>query len=485
MKSSLQILISIAIAFLVFLFYQSSFAQWSTDPNINNAICTATGDQTSPTIVSDGSGGAIIAWYDSRNGNNDIYIQYINAAGTIQWTTDGVALYTSTGNQKFQIVSDGSGGVIITWQDTHSYSYGDIYAQHINASGTIEWTTNGVAIGTSAGNKQFQAVSDGTGGAIITWTDYDIIYAQRINASGTVQWATGGVACTATGGRQLPAIVSDGAGGAIITWMDWGLNGVYADIYAQRINAAGEVQWTSNGVALCTAHNSQWSPTIVSDGSGGAIIAWIDYRNDDNYVARDGEIYAQRISASSTVQWTQDGVAISATKDPSYPNYQAIVSDGVGGSIIVWQDSRSGSNNIYAQRISAGGTVQWTKNGVAVCIATGNQYSPTVVSDGTGGAIITWGDYRNGTNWDIYAQRINADRTVQWTPKGVAICTATGDQSGPNIASDGAGGAIITWQDQRNGNGDIYASKIFLDGLLPVELTSFTATANVTSGVFI
>ncbi len=34
----------------------------------------------------------------------------------------------------------------------------------------------------------------------------------------------------------------------------------------------------------------------MSDGSGGAIIAWQDYRSDDNY-----DIYAQRVDASGAL----------------------------------------------------------------------------------------------------------------------------------------------------------------------------------------
>ena len=90
--------------------------------------------------------------------------------------------------------------------------------------------------------------------------------------------------------------------------------------------------------------------------------------------------------------------------------------------------------------------------------------TPTIVSDGSGGAIITWQDYRNGNN-DIYAQRINAGGTVQWTLNGVAICTETHSQTYPTIVSDGSGGAIITWQDDRNGNNDIYAQRIIALGI--------------------
>lgn len=115
----------------------------------------------------------------------------------------------------------------------------------------------------------------------------------------------------------------------------------------------------------------------------------------------------------------------------------------------------------------------------AICIAAINEERPTIVSDGAGGAIITWQDLRNGYNYDIYAQRINASGVVQWTVNGVAICSALNDQLYPTIISDGAGGAIITWQDHRSGsNLDIYASRVFHDGELPIQLASFTAQMN-------
>jgi hypothetical protein len=93
----------------------------------------------------------------------------------------------------------------------------------------------------------------------------------------------------------------------------------------------------------------------------------------------------------------------------------------------------------------------------------GDQWVPTIVPDGAGGAIVTWYDVRSG-NSDIYAQRVSALGVVQWAANGVPLCTATGDQSYPQIISDGAGGAIITWMDDRSGNSDIYALRIDANG---------------------
>ena len=147
---------------------------------------------------------------------------------------------------------------------------------------------------------------------------------------------------------------------------------------------------------------------------------------------------------SAQALWQVDGVALStAVNSQDNPK---IVSDGAGGAIVTWTDLRNDTYDIYAQRVSATGAPLWTPDGVALCIAEGVQQSPTIISDGAGGAIVTWFDARSGPN-HIYAQRVNASGIPQWATDGVALCTAANGQFYPTIVSDGAGGAIVTWED--------------------------------------
>jgi hypothetical protein len=449
----------LVLLFTLIIAVPSVWAYWVQD---GVALCTATGEQYSPTIMSDGAGGAIVTWEDSRSGDYDIYAQRVNASGAVLWTTNGVGLATATGEQGAPtIISDGAGGAIVAWTDQRTGTY-DIYAQRVNASGAVQWTTGGVAICAATGNQESpMIVSDGAGGAIVTWYDgrsgnYDI-YAQRVNASGAAQWTTNGVAlCTITGTQWNPTIVSDGAGGAIVTWSDGRSGNV--DIYAQRMNASGAVQWAANGLALCTAAGDQQFPQIASDGAGGAIVTWCDSRSGTY------DIYAQRVIASGSVHfmWMTNGVALCTAaggqQDPQ------ITSDGAGGAVVTWMDGRGGTLDIYAQRVNELGAVQWTADGAALCTATGSQYYPKIVSDGAAGTIITWEDYRSG-NSDIYTQRVNASGAVQWTADGVTLCLAARQQARPTIASDGTGGAIVAWYDGRGGgNNDIYAQQVSSSG---------------------
>jgi hypothetical protein len=125
--------------------------------------------------------------------------------------------------------------------------------------------------------------------------------------------------------------------------------------------------------------------------------------------------------------------------------------------------------------------VQWTADGVALCTATDIQGAPTIVSDGVGGAIVTWQDRRAGTGEDdIYAQRMNASGAVQWTADGVPICIGVDLQTFPIIASDGGGGAIVTWRDRRNGTDlDIYAQHVDPDGFIPVGIRNLPSRATL------
>ncbi len=444
----------------------NAHAAWPHDPNNGNvAVCTATNHQIIPTIAPDGAGGAFIAWQDLRSGAYDTYAQRLGADGTPAWAADGVAVCSAAGNQTTVVIaSDDAGGAILAWCDRRGAS-NDIYVQRVDRNGVPQWTANGVAVCTAAQDQLYPSIAaDGFGGALVTWTDfragnYDI-YVQRVNAAGVPQWTPDGVpVCAATNTQDYSIVVPDGTGGAIVGWEDY-RNGSNFDVYAQRVSAAGFVQWAVNGAALCTAAGTQAFPKFIADGSGGAIATWYDYR------APNAHIYAQRVSASGATLWATDGAAVCTAAGDQYNSILA--SDGAGGAIITWNDGRTSVNwDIYAQRMGAGGAALWTANGVPLSTAAGDQLNPNIIADGNGGAIVVWGDYRNSSTSDLYAQRVSANGVAAWAANGAALSTAAGSQIVPVLATDGAGGAIVTWYDQRNGpTYDIYAQRVERFGYL-------------------
>jgi hypothetical protein len=414
-----------------------ALAQWQLD---GAPICTAASNQRYPHMVGDAAGGAIVVWMDHRSGTDfDIYTQRINGTGVPQWSPDGVALCTAAGGQGIRpasgdqgsatIVEDGAGGAIVTWYDSRGGSFtDDIYAQHVLASGAVDpaWPADGRALCTAA-TAQYSVtlVADGTGGAIVTWQDfrtsttgYDI-YAQRVLASGAVDpaWpANGRALCTAANSQYSPAIVADGAGGAIVTWYDY-RGGIKYDIYAQHVLASGAVDpaWPADGRALCTAAGDQDFPAIISDGAGGAVVTWEDRRGAGDY-----DIYAQHVLGSGAVDpaWPTDGRALCTAANSQY--YPSIVADGSGGAVVAWRDQRDIHTHIYAQHVLVSGAVDpaWPVDGRALCTAANSQDYATILGDGAGGAIVAWEDSRTSgtTEIDVYAQRVYASGEVAAAP---------------------------------------------------------------------
>jgi hypothetical protein len=180
----------------------------------------------------------------------------------------------------------------------------------------------------------------------------------------------------------------------------------------------------------------------------------------------------QKTDTLGTMYFAVNGIPVCTnTGNQSNP---AIIRDDTGGFIICWTDSRNDAGDIYAQRFDNNGNAMWLANGIAVCTATDIQDLSKVVPDDMDGAIISWIDYRNDWLGDVYGQRIDQNGNVLWVTNGVAICTATGEQSGQQMISNGNGGAILAWNDTRNGTDDnIYAQNIALPEN-PTQISSIT-----------
>ena len=386
-----------------------------------------------------------------------------DANAQIKWQADGVAVCLADSHQQYpRWVRDGGAGAIFAWLDYRNGSAPDIYAQRIDGGGTARWTTDGIVICTGDSVKgEVCIASDGSGGAIIGWYDNRSgperdIYAQRVDSNGAVQWPLNGLAvCTAVGAQHHVAATGDGTGGAIITWMD--KRGSGADIYAQRLDINGVPQWQANGIPVCVASgNQEWTWTST-DGMGGAIMTWRDYRTGPPC-----DIYAQSVDTGGNVEWTPNGVEVCLAD--SHQDRPKVIHDGTGGAIVIWKDNRNGPSDLYAQRIDSSGTSRWTTDGITICTGDWTVYYPSIASDGAGGAVFGWCDDRNPVDWDIYSQRVDSGGIAQWQSNGLPICTAIGDQFTIQVVGDGTGGAIFSWTDYRTGESDIYAQWVNAGG---------------------
>jgi hypothetical protein len=445
----------------------SAAAQWNSNSSINTPVCTVSGKQIDLRMTGDNHHGVFIAWKDYRAGLPDIYIQRVDSLGYSLWTAGGVVLCNDPADQSTPaIVTDMKGGAIIAWSDWRSGIERDVYAQRIDKNGNVKWTVNGVGVANKVEREHNEKIiSDDAGGAFIVWEQQDNttywwdIWAQHIDSLGNPLWPVGGMpVSTVTNYRLNPKAQKDGRGGMFVTWQEWNTD---YDIMAQRIDKLGNRLWTTGGKLVCNASGGQTNPKIDPDSiTHGIVIAWEDLRTTIDY-----DLYAQRMDSSGNLLWGAAGMPV-VTFAGNQSAVDFLSNPKVGGSIFSWKDSRSGSNNndIYAQRLDNNGAQQWNPAGVVLCNSIRDQLNPSITGDGSGGAIIAWQDSSAG-NWDVYSQRIDKNGLVLWMINGVAVGTAIGDQTSPKNSSDGYGGCIYAWQDKRTGTSDIYVHRIFATGL--------------------
>lgn len=481
--------------------YNMLQGQWDNDPtSASTRVVTNAANQTKPYVIPDGTGGTIVVWEDYRHGTSpDIYFDLIDKDGNPSWSVpgsySGKKLCSTTKPRSInRVLGDGDGGFFIVFDEING-AYYDVLAQKVSNSGTVLWGANGVIV-SNAANDQYGAdlAPDGVGGIFVTWLDLrndpsnaDVsqTYAQRILSNGSIAWAANGIQVNANVSKPI-GIVADNFGGAIIAMMDArnsAVNnlGAYTnwDIYAQRLNSSGVLQW-GTGSVICNQSNNQFRETIrpgrsvVSDNLGGAIISWSDYRNDANNglgFPYRADFYAQRINNSGVVQWAPNGIPICNTTGADLYN-TLIVPDGFGGILAAWYDLRSAPQGaIYVQRLNPNGAAQYTSNGIAVVSGQSHIINYSLSEDGLGNAIIAY----DTQNDKIFGYRFLVATGFPLSGGSTAICNRSSISVNPDVATDANGDVYIAWEDYRNNaaESDVYAFKLPTSALLPLRLLSF------------
>jgi hypothetical protein len=359
-------------------------------------------------------------------------------------------------------VSDGIGGVFFVFY-RYSSSY-DLYLQHVDAAGN-SLLGAGVLVCNAAGDQTNPVIaSDSFGGCLVAWLDrrnYATtgvdIYAQEFASNGAAAWTANGVpVCTAANDQTLGQIASDLNFGAYVSWV--GSPTATLITYVQHLNSSGAPTGPVNGTPVVSFSTAAYQPSMVVDLSGYCDIAWSDYRSGTS------DIYMQRFAQNLAAQYVANGIGVCTATGYQLDPAMRCMPDG--NLFVAWDDARSFTTDIYAQRVSTlyGGT-SWAANGIPLCTAVNGQANPMVVASPSGDAVVAWADYRNTGNVALYAQRVDMSGATQWNANGNFIMTTTTAPNYVKMAPDAQGNTLFAWADTRqDSNGDIYAQRLSPSG---------------------
>ncbi|MGD9140634.1 MAG: T9SS type A sorting domain-containing protein [bacterium] len=412
-------------------------------------VCTGTGSQAEVGIAFCDSN-YLVVWTDTRDLNENIYGGRVAPDGTVL-DGAGTPICTDTATQRYPAASSNGAGWLVVWQDRRA-GQPDIYGARVTPGG-MALDAGGIPMATDTADETYPAVTYNGIDCMVVWgvdagTNYYDVYGTRVDTSGTVLDPGGITICDHVEYQGYPAASSYGST-YFVVWDDY-RNGATWDIYGARIDSAGAVIDTTS-LAICL-EPSQLFGLALALGDSTWLISWHDSRNDHK------DIFGIRVSTDGLVLDASSFLIGISSVDQARP---AVAFDGAN-HLVVWHEWREGSlYDIRGARVTPDGTVL-DPAGIPICTLPSDALYPALAFDGTN-YLVAWEDYRNGEA-DIYATRVSTGGTVLDTA-GIAVSIIVERQERPTVTFNGFR-FLVAWQDGRRGDFDIRGSRVSTDGVV-------------------
>jgi len=275
---------------------------------------------------------------------------------------------------------------------------------------------------------------------------------------------------TATNDQNYPVIAVDSKNSFVVAWSDW--RSGTADIYAKVFNTTTGAQ-VGGEITVSNAASAQIHPSVAVDSKDNFVVAWYDHRSGTN-----DDIYAKVFNTTTGAQVGGEITVSNAANDQQWPS---VAVDSKDNFIITWMDYRSGTySDIYAKVFTTTGAQVGGE--ITVSNAANNQNSPSVAVDAKDNFVVTWDDARNDAA-DIYAKGFNTTTGAQVGGE-ITVSNAANRQLVPSVAVDAKDNFIITWEDYRSGtNWDIYARRFYHPYLSPGTTETTGRLASVPTSI--
>ncbi len=416
--------------------------------------------QNSPAITAAPDGGFFIAWSESRGGYYNIYCRRFDNIGAPLDTSMEVDDYSGV-NKNMPSVAANENGFVVLWHDNRSGSH-DVYCRAVDEKGNLLGSAIRIN-GVTTNNQYLSTVTSFSDGYMAAWTDlrnsqYEI-FARLLDAKGDTAGPEIKVSDTGTNDRYFPVICGTDSGSAI-TWVDKrsGIYNIYMQMYDYLAAPVGSnIQITDSSV------NSYSSSIAYCNGL--MAISWY------NSGSGNDDVYAQWFDLDGKPMDKPCQLNDDESNERQYV-VRAAASDS--GWVFLWMDNRnSGTPLIYGQRFDATMGLL-TKNFYACDSIWGmqEQDEPAVAAGKNGDFLAVWYDYRFDSGlWnicDIYGRLYDRNGnalTPDFLISDTAYSSSNRSACGPKVAGLADSSYMVAWYDSRNGsNSDIYGQRLDVSG---------------------
>jgi hypothetical protein len=362
-----------------------------------------------------------------------LLLSLLSPPAPAQWPTDpaqNLGVCTAAGDQGVpRIATAGDGSTWIAWFDNRSGSYA-VYAQKLDAAGNAQFAPNGLLVSAhpqSTSLVGWGITDDGEGGCVLVFTDLraggDLdVYAYRLDGAGNFVWGPDGVPVSSNGDYEAnPAVTRLTNGWFAVSWVRTPNSGPGA-IHHQRLSPSGVPTFPGDGLSIVGAGSERPGfCDIVPAADGGWILCWV---RDTTIPAGLKHVRAQRIDNAGIAQWN-GGSPLAVYDAASVPiAYQPVVlPDGAGGAVFAWHVSVGAFFESRIQRVTSAGAEVHAHNGVLVTTeASRSAFSPAPALVPGGDVIVAFNKRNSGqSQWASCVQRIDGAGARLWTDSGVEL----------------------------------------------------------------
>lgn len=369
---------------------------------------------------------AILVWNDIRTGNWDVFAYRISPDGDFIWGDNGIQLSSNAGlDVAPKVTVTNSGNAVVAWQVDDV-----IIGQKISPEGTLLWGPTGLELSSANTLTWPQLLPVGDDDVIIKffedsgpfWAPTRHVFAQRFDPSGVMVWAQPVVISDAGGisaWTQIFPFINDGSDGFYIAWHDDRDNNTLANLWVQHIASDGTTLLGQDGteVSVMPNRNHFYAHLALPEGSDDIFVFWNEMDPDQN----NRGIYGQKISSTGERLWSDNGkVFIEISSQNVYP----LAGRGTSADMILFYEEYFDAVNgkIIAMRIDTDGNYLWTPDAKDMCTVQSEKVHTEVGDMNNNQWIAVWEDTRTGSR-DIFGQNIKLDGTLGPIPSGELIIT--------------------------------------------------------------
>jgi hypothetical protein len=452
---------------------------WPVNPAVNVPISTKPSEQTLPKVAVAPDGSVYVGFHDSNAGNYDMYLQRLTKNGDFVFAENGIPVSTHPQGSSlvdWAMIAAANGDAILVFTDTRDGSDRDVFAYRVGPAGEQRWGADGVTLSVNDNFEAAPVVAELSDGHVaVVWSRSNAapvppgLMAQVLDADGVPQHeAPVMIAGSGTDSPAFAQVVPGDNGSFIVLYLrDTTSFASPRHLRVQKFSGNAEPLW--NGGAPIEVYNQAslpigYTPKLLSDEAGGAVIGW--HRSFPNRF----DCLVQRVAADGTVLFPEGGAFVSTDMVEQHFDISIAYDANTQETYAIWNNRNSTQSQwgIRAQKFDSAGNRQWGDFGVEIEPINGTNKSLPRAASREGGFVGLYLYATGPVTDEIRAVRLNADGDAVWTPGIRDIATAVSDKSRIPVDATPDGGLVVAWEDDRNGNRDLYAQHILAGGGLGV-----------------